>query len=98
MSSKFPLTFPVCLDCGSSDTVAGLAYQEEIDAGNKRVPVDTFKTLETETRYLVNPQTAILNVPALRISWDICAGCGKRRCVKVEKELLPIKTPNIKAR
>jgi hypothetical protein len=96
--SKFPLTFTVCLNCGSSETVAGLAYQEEIMLGNKRIPIDTFKALDTEVRYLENPQMAVLNVPTLRISWDICAGCGQRRCTKVEKENLTLRAPHIKAR
>lgn len=98
MSYKFPLEFHICHNCGCIETVAGLAYQEEIEAGNKRIPLDTFKALEAETRYLENPHTAVLNVAALVLSWDICAGCGKRRCTKVEKKSIPLTHPPLKAR
>ena len=90
--SKFPMTFPICPHCQSPNCVADTAFREEIENGNKEIPLLPLHCLDQETRFLQDPQKAKFAVPAILLFWDICAGCGQRRLVRAEKVSLPVQT------
>jgi len=88
--SRFPIEFPECPKCRSTETVTELATQEiERKTGTKRG--GPFTSFEKVGAMLATPQKiAGLTVPVLMSHFDICAGCGQRRCTKVEIINAPI--------
>jgi hypothetical protein len=82
--SRFPIEFPKCPNCGSTETVTELAVQEiEKRTGVKRG--GPFASFEKVLAPLVAPQKVTgVTLPMLLCHWDVCAGCGQRRCTKAE--------------
>ena len=90
--SKFPMIFLTCANCQSPNCVADTAFREEIEGGNKDIPILPIHCLDQETRLLQDPAKAKFAIPALLLYWDICARCGQRRLVRAEKVSLPVQT------
>lgn len=88
MSDKkkpFIKDFEVCPDCGSNETCARQGSEGVID-----IPEGQVASFSQEIIFLKQPQLAVISVPALVAHYDICAGCGRRRCIRVERRELPV--------
>ena len=81
---ELPINFVACPVCGDGETCARLACQE-ID-----VPEGVTVAFAQEIIFLKPPQLATVSVPALIAYYDVCANCGTRYCVKVEKRNVPV--------
>lgn len=89
--AKFPLEFNECPDCGSTERVTELAMQEmEAEKGIKRE--NPFVSMEKAGIPLASPLKIVgVTVPILVCHYDVCAGCGLRRCVRAEIIDAPMK-------
>jgi hypothetical protein len=82
---SFPILFPKCPKCGSTETLS-----HEALAGEPSVPQGTFLTLEQKITPLQDflkistPTTKVL----LRY-YDTCAKCGLDRCTRADKTTMP---------
>jgi len=72
---EFPLEYPECQYCGSTELVGKMATTDG-------------QPLHQDLLMLENPLG--LTVPALVIHRDYCAECGRQRIVKIEKKHLPV--------
>lgn len=83
MESRFPMEIKKCPSCGSSETVTGLAWQEEADKG--KVDRDTPVAAEHLQVPLLDPSKSVgISSGILIIHIDYCANCGTRYCTRVE--------------
>ena len=74
--------------CGESETVTGIAVQEQIDKG--KIPPGTPYALRREAIPLLQPAQVALTVPVIIVSWDICAKCGTLYPTRVETQDAPV--------
>lgn len=77
--------FPKCYHCGHEDVCAMIGCEGILD-----IPEGQIVSLSQEIIFLKNPQLAAVTVPALVYHYDVCASCGTRRCVRVERRELPV--------
>ena len=88
MEVKVLKTFS-CPHCGETETVTGLAVQEQIERG--KIKPGTPYSMRKEVVPLLEPQTAGLTVPVMVRHLDVCAKCGFEYTTKVETLDAPIK-------
>lgn len=81
--SRFPIVFGKCPNCGCTDTITQLAWDEEAEKG--RVNKDTPVAAEHLQAPLIDPKKTIgITAGILILSVDWCADCGTRYCTKAE--------------
>lgn len=83
--SRFPLVFEKCPNCGCTETVTRLAWDEEAAKG--KVNKDTPVAAEHLQIPLLDPKKAIgisAGILLLHVDWCANTECGMRRCVKAE--------------
>ncbi len=80
--------FPECPDCGSTETVSNEATKEAREKG--KLPADAFSHLEVTLIPLEQPMMAGVTVPTILVHWDVCLGCGRRRCTRAEIIQAPV--------
>jgi len=84
--------FEKCWNCGETMTVTRKAWLREVEKGkvseeSKDLPL----ALERSVVPITDPRKGIgLTVTALVVSWDVCSGCGVRRCVRSETQTGPV--------
>lgn len=71
-----------CPNCGESETVTGIAVQEQINKG--KIKPNTSYALRKELKPLIPIEQAMLTVPIIAVNWDICANCGTLYPTSVE--------------
>lgn len=82
---KFPIEFKECPICGESDTICRQAMADEPSLSNvPPLPVDV----------KISPIQSItgISTPSIKVllrHYDTCSGCGKDRCIRIEKTTLP---------
>lgn len=86
--TKILAEFPKCPDCGSEETVAQKALTD-----NKLDSEGTIAHLEVTVVPLKQPAMAGVMVPAIVVHWDVCLGCGRRRCTLAEVQQVPVMAP-----
>lgn len=80
--------FPVCPDCGSEETISKLGCADLVARGKLQEGAPTH--LEVQVIPLEQPVMAGVMVQAIVVHWDICAGCGRRRCTWVDLQQVPV--------
>lgn len=87
--SRFPIFFEKCPNCGCTETLTRLAWDEEAEKG--RVNKDTPVAAEHIATPLIDPKKPpVLSASILIQHFDTCAGCGMRYCTKAEIGTGPI--------
>lgn len=87
---SLPLRFKKCPICGSSETVCGVAFKEEIAQG--KVDAEFPGSLEQRVIPKFTPgKVAGVTVDVIVRHYDNCAECGFEYCTKVEIVKAPIK-------
>lgn len=85
--NSFAREFKQCPVCHSKDTCARLGaalfHLHEMPEGQ-------VISLSQEVLFLKPPQLAGVSVPSLVAHYDVCASCGTRYCVRVEKRDIPV--------
>lgn len=85
-SNNFIKDFKECPICYHKETCARLGTEGIIE-----VPEGQTFSFCQEIIFLKQPHLAVASVPALVAYYDICAKCGTRYCVRVEKRDLPVR-------
>jgi hypothetical protein len=80
--------FPVCSGCGSTNKISELSV--ETLKANGKIPADAFTCIRKVVSPLQQPVLAAITVPALVVSFDVCAACGTERCTRAEIVQMPI--------
>lgn len=81
----FRKDFKECPICYHKETCAKLGSEGVIE-----VPEGQVVSFSQEVIFLKQPQLAVASVPALVAHYDVCAKCGHRYCVRVERRDLPV--------
>jgi len=90
VESLFPIVFDKCPNCGSTETITKLAWDEQADKG--RVDRDTPVAAEHLQLPLLDPKRVIGIVSGILVlSIDWCASCGGRYCTRAEVVDGPVK-------
>lgn len=86
---RFPIIVEKCPNCGSTERMAKLAYDQEAVVKGKAPPALAADAAVIVTP-LFQPAMAVLTVPSLIKRYDDCARCGTRYCVEATIAQLPI--------
>lgn len=82
--------FPVCPDCGETETLSQLAWKET-HADEKKPPFTSFyKEALPLTDVSAQTMISLPIVPGLGIHRDYCAGCGRLRVTRSEIINIPM--------
>jgi len=85
MKSKIIGEFKKCPNCDSEELCAPIGCE-----GIVEIPEGELATAKKEVVFLKQPQFAGVSIPALVYSYDVCAKCGTYRCVRVERQNIPV--------
>lgn len=80
--------FEECADCGESKTITQLACEPLMEKA--QMEPDAPVSMRKEPITLLPPQQVTLTMPLMVVHWDVCAGCGRQRCVRVETMDAPV--------
>jgi hypothetical protein len=83
--------FPLCINCGSDETISQIACAPLKESG--KIPQDAFTSLKQQMTPLETPAKAIVSVQMITAYFDICAKCGQERCTRVQIVQMPIQMP-----
>jgi hypothetical protein len=86
--TKLIKEFPVCPNCGSSELISKLGCAGLVEKG--KIKADAPTHLEVQVIPIEQPMMAGVMVSAIVIHWDICAGCGRRRCTWADVQQVPV--------
>jgi hypothetical protein len=87
--SIFPIDFPKCPFCGSTETLAPLVLKEKEQRGFKEET--PFPALTKMLAPLIPIEKAVgITLPMITLYKDICAGCGIERCTRADIADVPI--------
>ena len=83
---KFPMEFNSCPSCHCPDTLARLAWENEIAEGRVgESSKDMFVSARKEAVPLIDPKRGIqITARLLLRHFDTCAKCGTERCIRAE--------------
>lgn len=82
----FPIEFPVCPSCGSTDTVCRLACANE-----PSIPKSPFTSLEKVfTPFQDVSRVTTPLVKGILCHYDVCGNCGLRYCTRAEIRSMPV--------
>ena len=84
---SFPVTFPKCKICDSEDLIAG-SVVEDLKTEDKIGP-EKMAAIELQVMAIDDPSRPSFTVTQLMILYDICAGCGIKRAVYIDKRAIP---------
>ena len=85
---KLIADFPKCPWCGSEERVSEMASAEFKEKG--KIPKEAFTALRRAIVPLEQPALAGVMVSCIFTSYDVCGGCGRDRCTKVEIIQAPV--------
>lgn len=88
--SRFPIIIEKCPNCGSTERMVQLFYDEEVAKG--KVKPARAADVGIIVTPLFQPTMAVLTVPTLLKRYDDCARCGARYCVEATIVQAPIQT------
>lgn len=88
---NFPKDF-CCPNCKSTETLAEVIVKPERDAG--KLEPESFASLEQTLIPIALPNAIIgVNVPGIKVHYDICWECGTRHVTRVERTRMAPVTP-----
>jgi hypothetical protein len=83
--------FPACPHCGSTETISGLATQEQKLKG--KIPLNAFTSGRKEVYPIEQPALAVMTLECVMNFYDVCAGCGMERCTRSMLIKAPVQLP-----
>ena len=90
-NEKIIKDFPTCRICGSTETISGLATQEQKLKG--KIPLNAFTSGRKEVYPIEQPALAVMTLQCVLNFYDVCAGCGIERCTRSMLIKAPVQLP-----